>query len=636
MRGCVPLYKPQSTMKKAICLLFLGLLPTFLQAQLPQSARVVSYHIKVQLDAARKTLTGTQTMTWRNTGPTPVQTLQFHLYLNAFRNAKSTFMRESGGEHRGFKTGGKDTWGRIDLINIRQTNGPDLRSGLSFIRPDDGNPDDFTVAALSLPQAVPPGKTVSLEVEFKAKLPRIFARTGWSTDEAGHSFFMIAQWFPKFGVYEPPGRRYVPANATTGRWNTHQFHSNSEFYADFGSYKVEMTVPNGYLIGATGRETARTSDGHRTTFVYEAQDVHDFAWTASRSFREFTTTWKHVKIRALVQEVHAAQGQRHLDAALTALTYFDRWYGTYPYDTLTLVDALSGANGMEYPTLITCGTSYGTPSWSRFLEAVTIHEFGHQFWYGLVASNEFEESWLDEGINSYTEHKIMDAAYGSGSALDLPGFPLSDGVLQRLSFTLDRDNRCVVVTDTWKFTSDDAFRTCSYSKPGTMLAALEELLGTRTMQNLLRTYASRWRYKHPTTHDFMAVAEEVAGRPLGWFFQQYLFSAATNDYAVGDIRGKTVWLQNLGDGFFPQSVRFVLENREVVWKYWEGRDRWKAFSFPQNIRAVHIDPSFQNRLDLDRLNNQKTIAPDGHFSGALKRRLLLWIQQWMALAAGVF
>ncbi|HRK75242.1 MAG TPA: hypothetical protein PLL64_13255, partial [Rhodothermales bacterium] len=136
-------------MKKAICLLFFGLLSISLRAQVPQSERVVSYHIKVRLDPERKTLIGTQTMTWRNTGPTPVQALQFHLYLNAFRDAKSTFMRESGGEHRGFKTGGKDTWGRIDLINIRQTNGPDLRSRLYFIRPDDGNPNDFTVAALS-------------------------------------------------------------------------------------------------------------------------------------------------------------------------------------------------------------------------------------------------------------------------------------------------------------------------------------------------------------------------------------------------------------------------------------------------------------------------------------------------------
>ncbi|MBN8587564.1 MAG: M1 family metallopeptidase [Rhodothermia bacterium] len=623
-------------MKNSIFFLLLSILPVFLWAQAPLSDRLVSYHIKVRLDAARKTLYGSQIMTWRNTGGSPVNELQFHLYLNAFRDEKSTFMRESGGEHRGFKTDNKDTRGHMTIKSIRQTDGLDLRSKLTFIQPDDGNPNDFTVASLALPQPVPPGKTISLEVTFEAKLPKIFARTGWATDEAGQLFFMVAQWFPKFGVYEQPGRRYVPMASKIGQWNTHQFHSNSEFYADFGTYKVEMTVPKGYLIGATGRETGRTTTGNQTTFVFEAQDVHDFAWTASRSFREFTTTWKHVKIRALVQENHATQGQRHLAAAQTALSYFDRWYGMYPYDTLTLVDALSGANGMEYPTLITCGTSYAMPTWSRFLELVTVHEFGHQFWYGLLASNEFEESWLDEGINSYTEHKIMDAAYGGGSAIDFPTFPLSDGVIQRLSFTLDVDNRCVIVTDSWKFASDGAYRTCSYAKPGTMLSALEGLVGEPVMQRILRTYVTRWRFKHPTTRDFMAVAEEVSGQSLRWFFQQYLYSSAANDYAVGRLEGKTVWLQNLGEGFFPQNVRFELENGETVWKYWEGRERWKSFTFSQNLRAVQIDPQFKNRLDLDRLNNQKTTSPDKQFTQPLKRQFLVWIQQWLALAAGMF
>ncbi|MEM1272071.1 MAG: M1 family metallopeptidase, partial [Bacteroidota bacterium] len=438
----------------------------------PLSERRVSYDIDVTLDPEAKTVSGVERITWRNTGPQPVGELQFHMYLNAFKPG-STFMRESGGRHRGFEASSEDRWGGVELSSLRIVDAPlvpdgdllgtpaldpitagtELLDEARFIQPDDSNLSDETVLSVPLPEAVAPGETVTIEIDFVSTLPEIVARTGWATSSSGEPFFMVAQWFPKLGVYEIPGQRYVPADAETGRWSTHQFHANSEFYADFGTYRVRMTVPADYELGATGQQVSAEDLGEQRAETYWAADVHDFAWTTGANLLVFEDQWEDVQLRLLMQPEHEAQAQRHFDAAKIALDRFDAWYGEYPYPTLTLVDGVGGSNGMEYPTLITCGTVYMLPEWARPLELVTIHEFGHQYWYGLVASNEAEEAWLDEGINSYSEVKVMEEAYGRGSVIDFPGFKISDSDFQRLSYTEQNPTRGAIYARSWDYTT---------------------------------------------------------------------------------------------------------------------------------------------------------------------------------------
>lgn len=612
-------------------LVFLGLISVRTTAQ-ALSERRVSYAIQAELNPETQTITATQRMTWRNPDKVPVSELQFHLYLNAFKNEQSTFMKESGGEHRGFSSSDPNRWGQLEIERMqwmpngmRNAKPIELMAALQFIRPDDGNPHDFTVAALRLPRPLQPNESIELHVRFKAKLPQIFARTGWERKPNGNLFFMVAQWFPKFGVYEIAGQRFIPPQASQGRWNTHQFHANSEFYADYGTYHVQMTVPQSYQIGATGAEVAARTANGKTTYTYQAEDVHDFAWTASQDFEVFTDTWKHVKIRALVQKEHAAQGQRHLEAAKTALSYFDQWYGTYPYKTLTLVDAIGGANGMEYPTLITCGTVYQLPAWFRTLEGVTIHEFGHQFWYGMVGSNEFEESWLDEGINSYTEMSIMEAAYGAGNFADFAGFPISDPEVQRLSYTKSQ-TPCTINTYSWQFLTKGAYGVCSYSKPATMLKTLENRLGLETMRKILRTYFDRWKFKHPTSADFMAVVEEVSNQDLDWFFDQYVNDDVQVDYSISALTEKSFTVTKKGEGWMPTTIQVHYANGEKKLLAWEGRDSERTFTFQEPIREVYLDPFNHNWLELNRLDNRKSLIQDASFTGKYWRKLIVWLQ----------
>jgi hypothetical protein len=329
-----------------------------------KSDQVVQYQIKVRLDAVKKQLTATERVTWRNPSPTDtVGELQFHLYLNAFKNTASTFVRESGGQLRNDRMP-ENAWGFIDVTSMKTASGAELKPALTFIQPDDGNTDDQTVAKVALPEAVPPGGSVTLDIAFTAQLPQVFARTGYKRD-----FFLVGQWFPKIGVYEPAGMR----GRQVGGWNCHQFHAHSEFYADYGSFYVEITAPSNFVIGATGVRTNEhaNADG-TTTYTYEQADVHEFAWTADPHYvvvkARFSATkdvtpaeyeriaallgrtldevrLSDVDITVLLQPDHGPQAQRHVDAAKAGLKWFGLWYGRYPYKTLTVVDPAAGADG---------------------------------------------------------------------------------------------------------------------------------------------------------------------------------------------------------------------------------------------------------------------------------------------------
>ncbi|MCH8963228.1 MAG: M1 family metallopeptidase, partial [Bacteroidetes bacterium] len=625
----------------------------------PLSERRVSYTINVTLDPEARTVRGQERITWRNPDNVPVEELQFHLYLNAFKNPQSTFMRESGGRHRGFSAEDPDRWGGVEITSMKvaasdaptlsatyRTEDGDLTDRITFIQPDDDNANDQTVVSVLLPQPVQPGETIVLDVEFESKLPQIIARTGWREKEDGTPFFMVAQWFPKLGVYEVPGQRYVPADAERGQWNTHQFHANSEFYADFGTFDVTIEVPEDYVVGASGvRMSETTGDGTRR-LVYRADDVHDFAWTASPAFLEYTDTWRHVNLRLLLQPEHEGQAQRHFDAAKVALEKFDEWVGEYPYTTLTLIDGLGGSNGMEYPTLITCGTFYKIPSWMRVpLEIVTIHEFGHQYFYGLLASNEFEEAWLDEGMNSYLETRIMDTVYGPGSVLDFPGLRMDDGPGQRIGYVKNDPSRGALFTKSWEYQFGD-YGKASYAKPATVMNTLERLLGWETMRRFLRTYYERWRFRHPTTRDLQDVAEEVAGEDLDWFFDQFVYGTAVVDYAIDRLRVREMdppggsaedeaWyesevrVERRADGTFPQTLLVRFEDGSVEEMAWDGQEDWKKFTFEKPTPAVeaYLDPENKVWLDANRLNNRRVTKAGSTFARKQQFKVIVWAQQ---------
>ena len=359
----------------------------------PLSARITGYKIDAELNTVTKTVTGMMEAFWVNPSKDIVPDIQLHMYLNAFRSNKSTLYKESGGS-----PGPKEIdFGWVNIKSMTDKKGNDLKSRMKYISPDDANPDDMTVLDVPLPDPAKPGDTVVIKVNFVSKLPSDIRRTGFNDD-----YFFIAQWFPKFGVYEPAGMRYT----VKGGWNCHQFHNNSEFYSNHSVYDVKIKLPKEYIVGTGGMLLKEEeSAGGKKIQTWRAEDIVDFAWTAWPGYAVYTDQWEHVKITLLLPKDRIIQVSRQFKAVKQALEYLTKNVGPYPWPHLTFVDPpAKGINsgGMEYTTLFTSQSFYGVPEFLHLPEMVTIHEFGHAYFMGILASNEFEEPWLDEGVNSGT------------------------------------------------------------------------------------------------------------------------------------------------------------------------------------------------------------------------------------------
>jgi aminopeptidase N len=616
-----------------------------------RSPRNANYTLQASLDPATHTLTGKGRVTWRNITKTPASELRFHLYWNAWRNTSSSWMREDRvGRNSGLAGRPAGDWASIDLTTLALAGGGDLLSRAAFIAPDDGNRDDRTVLAVPLTQPVAPGETIAIDLAWTSHVPRTFARTGVIGD-----YYFIGQWFPKLGVLQDAG------------WNCHQFHAATEFFSDFGVYDVTLGVPKYWPVGATGREIGVEDDpAHARTYHHFVQnDVHDFAWTTSPDFLEAHQPFDEpglprVDMRLLLQKEHGTTDQiaRHFNATRVALKYYGTWFGAYPYDHITIVDPVAivdpaqGAStgGMEYPTLFTAGSRWFAPKSGLTPEGVTIHEAGHQFWYGIVATNEFEDAWMDEGLNSFSQARAMAEGLPAASYVavdryfgglipwayaDVPWSRDVDG--GRISGYRPVAGYEVQATPTWRYALGSASQ-ITYSKTALWMATLEKYLGWPTLQKILAAHFARGAFEHPTPEQFFAIANEVSGQDLTWFFDAVYRSSAVFDYGVDRVVNvpaasgveSTVIVRRYGDGIFPIDVRVTFGDGSTVIERWDGRDRWRAFTYrkPARVTTVEVDPRRVLLLDVNYTNNSWTSqAKTEEAARKWSLRWLTWLEE---------
>jgi hypothetical protein len=629
----------------------------------PLSSRQTYYKIDAKLDVNDKLVKGEMKTYWVNQSGDIVPDVQLHLYLNAFSSSNSTFYKE-GGSFPGSK---ESDFGWIDLLNITDKNGRDMIPVMEYISPDDGNPDDKTVLKINLYEAALPGDTVFLNVNFKSKLPSNIIRTGYTDD-----YFFVAQWFPKFGVYEPAGMRF----ALKGGWNCHQFHSNSEFYSNHSIYDVTITVPKEYVVGSGGMLMKESdAEGGYKILVYRAEDLVDFAWTAWPGYSVFTDEWKHIKITLLLPKFRENQVERQFKAVKSALEYMEDKIGPFPYPHLTFVDPPtkgSGAGGMEYTTLFTSTSAFIMPSSVHFPEMVTIHEFSHGYFMGILASNEFEEPWLDEGVNTFWESRIVDHFYGKNSGMiDLPYLKFSDFSMVRASYISSGSKQVVSNNEySWNY-PHGTYGMMSYNKTATWLHTLMGIVGEETIDEVFREYYKKWAFKHPSGKDFVNVVNEVVtqrhgdkfGPDMNWFFDQTLYGTGICDYKVArfssnriqkpvgraeasdslktDISGKDslfnsiVMLERIGEVMLPVEVLVHFNDSTEVLENWDGKARYKDFTYTgtNKIDWVKIDPEFKIAMDINFVNNSMTNTPDRIPVKRITNKLITFLQLLISLSS---
>ncbi|HEY2736245.1 MAG TPA: M1 family metallopeptidase, partial [Polyangiales bacterium] len=347
------------------------------------------YAIEVELEPVSHVLTGRERIHFQNCSRAAIDRLIFHLYLNAFRDERSVFMREGG---RDLRDGVLGRPGKIDVIEMKAGE-IDLLAGANR----ELVPNDFTQLSVALPSALPPSAAIDLEIAFRAELPRVVARSGFARD-----FNMVGQWFPKLAKLNEDGT-----------FAAFPYHGLGEFYADFADYEYAVTLPRAYVIAASGDKTGSTSNGALRTDHFVARRVLDVAWAASPHFISIERRVDHVAVQLFAPRGYDAALARQARTIEAALPYFERRYGEYPYAKLSVVIPPAFAQqaaGMEYPGLLASGGPfYAWPaSWpDPEQDGVVAHELAHQWFACTIASDEVNHPLLDEGLAEWSSLDFM-------------------------------------------------------------------------------------------------------------------------------------------------------------------------------------------------------------------------------------
>ncbi|AII52849.1 M1 family metallopeptidase [Hymenobacter sp. APR13] len=599
----------------------------------PYWQQQVSYSIDVTLDDKQHQLTGREELVYTNNSPDALPFIWFHLWPNAYRDDNTAFARQQlRNGSRKFHFATPEQRGYIDQLDF-QVNGQPAKLEL-----DPENPD---MAKLLLPQRLAPGASATISTPFRVKIPDSFSRFGHVEQS-----YQITQWYPKPAVYDRRG------------WHAMPYLDQGEFYSEFGSFDVRITLPANYTVGATGvlqnpeeqqrlRQLAAAelpingnsstppqsmkaepdltfpvSVAETKTLRYVQDRVHDFAWFADKRFnvRKSAVTLpsgRVVDTWVMFTNKEAEKWVKGLQDVDSAVVYYSRWVGEYPYSAATAVDgALSAGSGMEYPMVTVTQPS------------AIVHEVGHNWFYGILGTNERDFAWMDEGVNSYVENRVaarsgeqaggllgLPTKGAAATALTLNGLP--EAALNYIPYqavasrSLDQPVTNFASADYGKLN----YGIIVYGKTASLLQYLAAYLGQAKFDEAMQAYYARWQFRHPYPEDMQAVFEEVAGQKLGWFFNDMLngqnrYNAVLSKSKLEKGQRK-VLVRNDSPAPFPFPVASLDASGRVLETQWtkpfartdESDDAVLRFR-DENVASLVVDPDYLtpqlNRRD-DRL-----------------------------------
>lgn len=590
----------------------------------------IAYEMDIDVDAPNHQFTGTQKAVYTNNSPDTLNRVFYHLYFNAFQPGSMMDVRSRTIE---------DPDGRV---RDRIFNLPDDEIGYHRINSltQDGESVDYevdgTILVVTLNEAIEPGENSTFEMEFNSQVPRQVRRSGW--DNAEGVEFSMSQWYPKMSEYDKDG--WHP-NPYVGR----------EFYGIYGSFDVEISIDSSYTMGATGylqnpqeighnyqvegAEVER-GDGGKLTWHWKADNVHDFFWGADP---DFFHTKKQVPNGPMLhflyqQDSVATNAEQRTQQQLTenwerlpeftsrAFQFMSENFGKYPYEQFTVIQG--GDGGMEYPmgTLITGNRSFGS------LVGVTVHEFIHNWYYGVLGTNESRFPWMDEGFTTYTSALTMNHIFDAGNEDPSQG---SYGGY----FALQRSGQFEALdTHADHYETNRGYGTASYSTGAVFLNQLRYIVGNDTFNRGMKHFFNIWKFKHPSGRDFLRVMEKESGLVLDWYYQYFIESTKTIDYGIksvlGDAGSTFVTLERVDltpmpidlmveytDGtkeLFYMPLRIMRGEKtedaypdasrtvKADWPWVNPTYSLKINKSPSAIKRIEIDPSMR-MADIDRSNN---------------------------------
>ncbi len=587
----------------------------------------VSYQIEVKLDDKNHTLSGFESFTYKNNSPQTLDVIYMHVWPNAYKNKETALaqqLKRNDGDKIA-KAEAKDL-GFIDSLDFK-VNGNNVKW--------EYDPQHIDIVLLHLASPLAPGQQIQISTPFKVQIP------SGSLSRLGHigQSYQITQWYPKPAVYDQNG------------WNAMPYLNQGEFYSEFGNFDVKITVPANYVVGATGElqtasemaflndkvneskkklekllntETDRSKNFPESasawkTIQYKQDRVHDFAWFADKRFlvlkgevvlphsKDTVTTW------AMFTPQNAKLWANALEYLHDGTYYYSLWNGDYPYKHVTAIDGtISAGGGMEYPMITVIGNS----SSKEELEVVIVHEVGHNWFYGILGSNERVHGWMDEGLNTLNEMRYVQTKYPDNTRFsdmvaggrfhlnDLDHHDSGDIMYRTLaSFGLDQP----LETHSDDFSSFN-YGAIMYQKTGVVFFYLMDYLGAEKFDAAMSAYFQQWKFKHPQPADLQKTLETQTGKDLSWLFKDLIQTTKHIDYKVKDVQisktGSVVKLGNPGQVNGPIEVNVYGEKGLLETRWAEPGARQLYINTPYSeITKVEIDRA----NDIPELNRQNNL-----------------------------
>lgn len=493
----------------------------------------VEYEMDIRMNAPDNRFTGSQKLTYYNNSPDTLERVFYHLYFNAFQPGSMMDKRSRSNENSD----------PAIKNNINQL--PENQIGYHHITSlaQNGDPVDYkvdgTIMEVTLNEPILPGEHSVFEMEFESQVPIQTRRSGWKNSEGVE--FSMTQWYPKISEYDHDG------------WHPNPY-IGREYYGVFGSFDVEITIDSSYVIGATGHlqnpqeighgyeepgSTVQRPDSDKLTWHWHAENVHDFAWGADPDYTHtiaqvpdgptlhffYQTETVATNAPDRMQESLRSNWEQLPEYTVRGLQYMSEHYGKYPYDKFSVIQG--GDGGMEYPmaTLITGNRGL------RSLVGVTVHEFVHAWYYGVLATNESRYPWMDEGFTSYADELVMEHLFGEEE------FPHSGSYASYFRIVRDGEEEAMD-THADHFTSNRAYDVASYSKGAVFVNQLRYIVGNEAFDRGMKRYFHTWKFKHPTGKDFLRVMEKESGMVLDWYYEYFIHTTKTIDYGITSVIGE--------------------------------------------------------------------------------------------------
>ncbi|MDQ3099993.1 MAG: M1 family metallopeptidase, partial [Bacteroidota bacterium] len=575
----------------------------------------VDHVIDVRLDDHAHFLHASQQFTYTNNSPVALDSIWMHLWPNAYSKPNTALdkqMLRTGDVKLHFAK--EEDRGRIDSLDFKM-DGNSLVWGYHEEHPD--------IAWIKLQAPLPPGSSITITTPFRVKIPHSrYSRLG-HTGQAYH----ITQWYPKPAVYDADG------------WHAMPYLTMGEFYSEFGTFDVSITLPENYVVGSTGilqENTAETafmearsqaavnstsnefppSAPQTKTIRYVQENVHDHAWFADKRFivrKDVITLPKSgrtVTAWAMFTPKNAELWSDAVTYVKESVRLYSEWVGDYPYDACTVVDGtISAGGGMEYPMI----TIIGEMGDKEALDNVIAHEVGHNWFYGILGSNERDYAWMDEGMNSFVELRYMRERYPAGSlTIDVPLLRglikdildphrfQSEGIYA-LNARRNLDQPSQLHSSLFTMVN---YAGMVYSKTALIFDHLFAYLGPEVFDRCMHSYYDKWKFKHPSPANVRAVFEQESGKDLSWVFDLAIGSDEKLDLKALRLKGDQLRYRNSSSVAVPFPITGWRDTTLLGTTWSDGAVGESSVQLPWNDATIICIDHQQRTLDIDRRNDQ--------------------------------